>query len=301
MVEDHHLIAEQTARGNETQRDVDNCTDLILEKAQPCEQGIAHSEPHEKKDVEVCSYSSKEISIDSFPREREADGPKQQIIFLSREESAIAMEKRLSPDGSSMEGVSGDSSSYHSTKGPSEENNIELLKRESKRWQDDDSVQQVCATSIPPTPQGVKEVSRQNSKHIQDRLLVDNEQPKIVASNVPKIAESAAPKILCDTNDYAGQANSVAVDKKKTLLKSRGQRVSKRVAVVEKCEVTIASDENVKSIVGSSQSTCGADDVASLGVKERFGNRRQEICSQRPVRNRAFNHRAWRPYSRKQL
>ena len=304
LVEDHHLIAEKTARGNETQRDVDNCTDLILEKAQPCEQGIAHSEPHESKDVDVCSYSSKEISIDSFPREREADGPKQQIIFLSREESATEMEKRLSPDGSSMEGVSGDSSSYHNNKGPSKENNIELLKSENKRWQDDSSVQQVCATGIPPTPQGVKEVSRQNSKHIQDRLLVDNEQPKVVASNVPKIAESAAPKILCDTNDYAGQASSVAVDKKKTVnrvLTSRGKRVSKRVAVVEKCEVTIASDENVKRIVTSSQSTCGADDVASLGVKKRFGNRRQEICSQRPVRNRAFNHRAWRPYSRKQL
>ena len=304
LVEDHHLIAEQKARGNQTHRDADNCTDSILEQAQPCEQGIAHSEPHESEHVDIYSYSSKEISIDSFPREGEADLPKQHIILLSREENATSMEKRLSPDGSSMEGVSCDSSSYHNAKGPSKENNEELVKRDSKRWQDGSSVQQVCATGIPPTPQGVKEVSGQNSKHIQDRLLVDNEQPKIVASNVPKIAESAASKILCDANDYAGQPSSVAVDKKKTVhrvLTSRNQRASKRVAAIEKCEATIASDENVKSIVTSSQSTCGADDVASLGVKKRFGNRRQEIFSQRPVRNRGFNHRAWRPYSRKQL
>ena len=298
LVEDHHLIAEQKARGNEAHRDVDNCSGSfsMLEKAQPCDKGVAQAQPHESKHVDSCSYSSKEISIDSLPREGEADVPKQQIISLSREESATAMEKRLSPDGSSMEGVSGDSSSYHNTKEPSKEN--------SERRQDGSSVQQVCATGLPPTPHGMKEVRKPNSKRIQDRLLMDNERSKMVASNVPKTAESAAPKILCDTNDYAGRTSSVAVDKKKPVdrvLTSGNRRTSKRVAPIEKCEATIASDENLKRIVTSSQSASRANDVAPLGVKEHFDSRRQEICSQRPVRNRGFNHRAWRPYSRKQL
>ncbi|XP_068706237.1 uncharacterized protein [Montipora foliosa] len=281
---DDQLFTEQELNPVETPGCVNTCETSLV---QFCDKEVSGNKGDALNTTETPSDTSSEFSRHTVPPDEVVHVHKK-ITILSREDRA--MKRRLSPDGSSMEGVCGDISSCHSIKEPSKQVSGELMERDFETWTDDTSVR---GSGLPPKPQRIKGIQRRKNKSIQHRgQPTDSKPSNMVSSDLAKIPESVEYKIGSNSNELVGQKTSVARD-----LQSANLFGCKSVASTEMRRPLCTSDGNVETNVASSSRLVA--DTSPLMGEGRHGPRRQESSSQRPGRKRVFNNKGWSPYSGK--
>ena len=280
---------ENEFKGKEINVSGSDSTEQVVSLAQLCYNEVSDSDKvHLHKVIGDCHLSSsQEFSRHPSSQDKE-DLVHRQITFLSREENAVAMGRRLSPDGSSMDGVCYDPSSAQVIKRPLNESSAPGSTFQDLRQGNSESGF-VEERGPCPKPQRVRGGRSRKSKRAQNRQPTSSNglsSNTNTVSNPAKIPQSDHSKNVNNSYEHGGQRPLVTNNREKVDSIRKTVRFSK---------------ERVEHNLLSSNSR-GCETRTS---PQRMEEKRDDTMNSNPVhgrvnsRKRVFNNRATRPYSGK--
>ena len=280
-------------------------TKQVVSLAQLCYNEVSDSDRvHLHKVLDNCHLNnSQEFSVNPSSQDQE-DLVHRQVTILSREENAVAMGRRLSPDGSSMDGLCSDSSSAQGIKKPlNEDNDLGSTCQDLRQgYSESGSVKESGPSPKPQRARGSrsrKNKSTQNRQSTSSSGLSSNTNPDL---NPAKIVESDSAKNLNNSYEHGGHKPLVSTNKEKADGVRRTVRFSK-----ERVEHNSLSGNSRGCEMRTSPQRVEArhDGICYEGSSQRHTEKRDDTILSNPVhargnsRKRVFNRRAARPHTGK--
>lgn len=291
-------------KGEEIHVPGSDTTKQVVSLAQLCYNEVSDSDKvHLHKVLDNCHLNnSHEFSMNPSSQDQE-DLVHRQVTILSREENAVAMGRRLSPDGSSMDGVCSDSSSAQGIKKRLNEDNVLGSTCQDLRQGYSESGL-VKDRGLSPKPQRARGSRSRKNKSTQNRQttsnsgLSSNTNPDL---NPAKIVESDSAKNP-NSYEHGGQKPLVSNNREKADGVRRKVRFSK-----ERVEHNSLSGNSRGCEMRTSPQKVEArhEGICYEGSSQRHTEKRDDTMHSNPVhargnsRKRVFNHRPARPHTGK--
>lgn len=242
-------------------------------------------------------FSTPTISLDS------EDLVHKQVTLLSREGSTVAMGTRLSPDGSSMDGVCCDNSSLLNIKGSLKENSAPTSSCQDSRQRIMKNIE-IKDGRPSPKPQRVKGGRSRKTKHSQDRPPASGK----LRSDVIPVNRVQNPEPVSkngnDSYEQLAQRSTVSGNEKKTDGIRRTVRFSKEHVGLDAlasdencCKLPLSSDQTVQSVETTQSIEKDRESSRIEGSSQRYAEKSDLVLLSRPPkvernsRKRVFNNR----------
>ena len=300
VLEDKH----NEFKGKEIHEPGSDNTKQVVSLAQLCYNEVSYSDKvHLHKVLDNCDLNNSQAVSMNPSLQVQEDLVHRQVTILSREENAVAMGRRLSPDGSSMDGVCYDSSSAQVIQRPLNEDDVPVSTCQDLRHGYSESGL-VKDRGPSPKPQRTRGSRSRKNKSMQNRQptsssgLSSNTSPDL---NPVKIAESDSAKNLNNSCEHGGQKpllsnNREKADGVRRTVRFLKERVEHNVNS-RGCEMRTSPQRVEERHEG----------ICCEGSSQRHTEKRDDTMFSNPVhakgnsRKRVFNHRTARPHTGKHL